>query len=78
MKKLFTLFVSLWMAMASLFAANITANTVIYFDATAYPNIQTSIASGKTLQMLLGHSSWSQGYKMTAVEGYDNIYSVKT
>ena len=77
MKKLFTLFVSLWMAMASLFAANITANTVIYFDATAYPNIQTSIASGKTLQMLLGHSSWSQGYKMTAVEGYDNIYSVK-
>ena len=77
MKKLFTLFVSLWMAMASLFATNITANTVIYFDATAYPNIQTSIASGKTLQMLLGHSSWSQGYKMTAVEGYDNIYSVK-
>ena len=77
MKKLFTLFVSLWMAMASLFAANITANTVIYFDATAYPNIQTSIASGKTLQMLLGHSSWSQGYQMTAVEGYDNIYSVK-
>ena len=77
MKKLFTLFVSLWMAMASLFAANITANTVIYFDATAYPNIQTSIASGKTLQMLLGHSSWSQGYKMTAVDGYDNIYSVK-
>lgn len=77
MKKLFTLFVSLWMAMASLFAANITANTVIYFDATAYTNIQTSIASGKTLQMLLGHSSWSQGYKMTAVDGYDNIYSVK-
>ena len=77
MKKLFTLFVSLWMAIASLFAANITANTVIYFDATAYPNIQTSIASGKTLQMLLGHSSWSQGYKMTAVDGYDNIYSVK-
>ena len=76
MKKLFTLFVSLWMAMASLFAANITANTVIYFDATAYTNIQTSIASGKTLQMLLGHSSWSQGYKMTAVDGYDNIYSV--
>ena len=77
MKKLFTLFVSLWMAIASLFAANITANTVIYFDASAYTNIQTSIASGKTLQMLLGHSSWSQGYKMTAVDGYDNIYSVK-
>lgn len=77
MKKLFTLFVSLWMAIASLFAANISANTVIYFDATAYTNIQTSIASGKTLQMLLGHSSWSQGYKMTAVDGYDNIYSVK-
>lgn len=77
MKKLFTLFVSLWMAIASLFAANISANTVIYFDASAYTNIQTSIASGKTLQMLLGHSSWSQGYKMTAVDGYDNIYSVK-
>ena len=77
MKKLFTLFVSLWMAIASLFAANISANTVIYFDASAYTNIQTSIASGKTLQMLLGHSTWSQGYKMTAVDGYDNIYSVK-
>ncbi len=76
MKKLFTLFSLLLFSIGGMLAANISNGTVIYFDATAYSEIQTSIASGKTLQMLLGHSSWSQGYKMSAVEGYDNIYSV--
>ena len=75
--KRFLLLFSLLLTALTASAANISANTVIYFDANAYTNIQTSIASGKTLQMLLGHSSWSQGYKMTAVDGYDNIYSVK-
>ena len=62
---------------SGMLAANIANNTVIYFDATAYTDIQQSIASGKKLQMLLGHGSWSQGYQLTAVEGYENLYSVK-
>ena len=77
MKKLFTLFSLLLISISGMLAANIANNTVIYFDATAYTDIQQSIASGKKLQMLLGHSSWSQGYQLTAVEGYENLYSVK-
>ena len=77
MKKLFTLFSLMLFYISGMLAANIANNTVIYFDATAYTDIQQSIASGKKLQMLLGHSSWSQGYQLTAVEGYENLYSVK-
>lgn len=77
MKKLFTLFSLMLFYISGMLAANIANNTVIYFDATAYTDIQQSIASGKKLQMLLGHGSWSQGYQLTAVEGYDNLYSVK-
>lgn len=77
MKKLFTLFSLMLFYISGMLAANIANNTVIYFDATAYTDIQQSIASGKKLQMLLGHGSWSQGYQLTAVEGYENLYSVK-
>ena len=55
-------------------AANISKNTKIYFDATAYPDIQASVAAGKTLQVLVGHNTWSQGFTMSKVSGYDNIY----
>ena len=58
-------------------AADISDGSVIYFDASAYPKIQQSIADGKVLQMLLGRSDYSRGYKMTAVDGFDNIYFVK-
>lgn len=58
-------------------AADISDGTEIYFDASAYPKIQQSIADGKVLQMLLGRSDYSRGYKMTAVDGFDNIYFVK-
>lgn len=58
-------------------AEDISDGTVIYFDASAYPKIQQSIADGKVLQMLLGRSDYSRGYKMTAVDGFDNIYFVK-
>ncbi len=77
MKKLFTLFSLMLFYISGMLAANIANNTVIYFDATAYTDMQQSIASGKKLQMLLGHSTWSQGYQLTAVEGYENLYSVK-
>ena len=55
-------------------AANISKNTKIYFDATAYPDIQASVAAGKKLQVLVGHNTWSQGFTMSKVSGYDNIY----
>ena len=38
-------------------AANISANTVIYFDVTGYPEIQASIAAGNTLQVMVGHNT---------------------
>ena len=55
-------------------AANIANKTKIYFDATAYPDIQASVANSKRLQVLVGHDGWSEGFIMSKVNGYDNIY----
>lgn len=53
-------------------AADIINGAKIYFDASKYPDITKQ----KVVQLMVGHSSWSQGYKMDKVAGYDNIYVV--
>ena len=53
-------------------AADIINGAKIYFDASKYPNITKQ----KVVQLMVGHSSWSQGYKMDKVADYDNIYVV--
>ncbi len=55
-------------------AANIANKTKIYFDVSEYPEIQAQIAVGHKLQLMVGHSTWSQGYEMTKVNGSDNLY----
>ena len=57
-------------------AANIADGTVIYLDVTSYPDIQQSIKGKKTLQVLVGHDGWSEGYVLNNVSGYENLYSV--
>ncbi len=54
-------------------AANVANKTKIYFDATGYPEIQKQ----QVVQLMIGHSGWSQGYEMNLVQGYDNLYLVE-
>lgn len=75
--KILSLLVVMILSITCAFGANITNGAVIYFDATGYPEIQQSIAEGKLLQMLLGHSTYSTGYQLNAVAGVPNLYSVK-
>ncbi len=49
--------------------ANVSNGTIIYFDAT---NVSES---GAVIQFMIGHGSWSQGYKMTKVSN-SNLYYV--
>ena len=72
MKKLFTLFSLLLISIRGMLAANVSDGAKIYFDASEYPDV----AKQKVVQLMIGHSGWSQGYKMDKVEGYDNIYLV--
>ena len=58
-------------------AANITTDTKIYFDLSAYPELIAQAANGHKVQLMVGHSSYSQGYVMTKVSGTDNVYYVK-
>ena len=58
-------------------AANITKDTKIYFDLSAYPELIAQAANGHKVQLMVGHSSYSQGYVMTKVSGTDNVYYVK-
>ena len=72
MKKLFTLFSLLLISISGMLAANVSNGAKIYFDASEYPDV----AKEQVVQLMIGHSGWSQGYKMDKVEGYDNIYLV--
>ena len=72
MKKLFTLFSLLLISISGMLAANVSDGAKIYFDASEYPEV----AKQKVVQLMIGHSGWSQGYEMDKVEGYDNIYLV--
>ncbi len=72
MKKLFTLFSLLLISISGMLAANVSDGAKIYFDASEYPDV----AKQKVVQLMVGHSGWSQGYKMDKVDGYDNIYLV--
>ena len=75
--KVLSLLVVMILSITCAFGATINKDAVIYFDATGYPEIQQSIAEGKWLQMLLGHSTYSTGYQLKAVAGVPNLYSVK-
>ncbi len=75
--KIFGLLIVMTLSITWALGANIKKDAVIYFDASEYPEIQQSIAEGKSLQMLLGHSSYSTGYKLNPVAGVPNLYSVK-
>ena len=57
---------------SGMLAANVSDGAKIYFDASEYPDV----AKQKVVQLMIGHSGWSQGYEMDKVEGYDNIYLV--
>ena len=72
MKKLFTLFSLMLFYISGMLAANVSDGAKIYFDASEYPEV----AKQEVVQLMIGHSGWSQGYKMDKVEGYDNIYLV--
>lgn len=52
-------------------AANLKTSLTIYYDVTNFGSF-----SGKKLQVMIGHNSYSKAYEMKKVEGYDNIYSV--
>ena len=71
MKKLFTLFVSLWMAIASLFAANITGGEVFYLK----PN-SNWLKDGARFAIYFFNNSTNQNtwVSMTKVEGETDLY----
>ena len=73
MKKLFTylmLMVGMLLPMAAN-AADLNADLTIYYDVTDFGDF-----SGKKLQAMIGHGSYSTTYEMKAVEGYNNLYSL--
>ena len=73
MKKLFTylmLMVGMLLPMAAN-AADLKADLTIYYDVSDFGDF-----SGKKLQAMIGHGSYSTTYEMKAVEGYDNLYSL--
>ncbi|MBQ8572577.1 MAG: CotH kinase family protein, partial [Ruminococcus sp.] len=48
--------------------ANVSNGTVIYFDNSTFG------WTNKVIQLMIGHSSWSQGYQMTKLNGTDLYY----
>ena len=73
MKKLFTclmLMVGMLLPLTAT-AADLKADLTIYYDVSTFGDF-----SGKKLQVMIGHGSYSTTYEMKAVEGYDNLYSV--
>ena len=52
-------------------AYDLKADLTIYFDVTEFGNF-----SGKKLQIMIGHGSYSKAYEMKNVAGFDKIYSV--
>lgn len=72
--KVLSLLVVMILSITYAFGADIKKDAIIYFDISEYPEIQQSIASGKKLQVLVGHDSWSEGFLLTKVSGSDNLY----
>lgn len=73
MKKLFTclmLMVGMLLPLTAT-AADLKADLTIYYDVSTFGDF-----SGKKLQVMIGHGTYSTTYEMKAVEGYDNLYSV--
>ena len=68
-KRFLLLFFTLFALSIPTWAWNISANTVIYFDASSFESIGTN-----KVVLMVGHNTWSQGYEMTKVEG--SIYEV--
>ena len=52
-------------------AANLKSDLTIYYDVTDFGDF-----SGKKLQIMIGHGSYSKAYEMKKVAGFDKIYSV--
>ena len=52
-------------------AYDLKADLTIYFDVTNFGDF-----SGKKLQIMIGHGSYSKAYEMKKVAGFDKIYSV--
>lgn len=52
-------------------AANLKSDLTIYYDVTDFGDF-----SGKKLQIMIGHNTYSTTYEMKQVDGYDNLYSV--
>ncbi len=52
-------------------AADLKSDLTIYYDVTDFGDF-----SGKKLQLMVGHGTYSITYEMKKVEGYDNLYSV--
>ena len=67
--KILSVLAVFFFCLTSALAANIQKDAVIYFDVSDYPEIQQSIASGKKLQVLVGHDGWSEGFLLTKVSG---------
>ncbi len=71
MKKLFTLFVSLWVAMASLFAANMTGGEVFYLTPHTTWNSDNARYAIYFFNNSTGKNTWAS---MTKVEGETNLW----
>ena len=52
-------------------AYDLNKNLTIYLDVTNFGDF-----SGKKLQVMVGHGTYSICYEMSKVAGYDNLYSV--
>ena len=77
MKKILSVLVVMILSITNAFGTDIIKDAVIYFDISEYPLIQQSIASGKKLQVLIGHDGWSEGFLLTKVSGSDNLYKTE-
>ena len=75
MKKLFTLFVSLWMAIASLFAANMTGGEVFYLTPHTTWNSDNARYAIYFFNNSTSQNTW---VSMTKVEGESNLWKGTT
>ena len=75
MKKLFTLFVSLWMAIASLFAANMTGGEVFYLTPHTTWNSDNARYAIYFFNNSTNQNTW---VSMTKVEGESNLWKGTT
>ena len=69
-KRFLLLFFTLFALSVPTWGANIADKTVIYYNAAGL-----TINSGNKVVLMVGHSTWSQGYTMTKVDG--NLYKVE-